>query len=495
MAQVMLARAYRTAVTVAALLCGAAAADGATAQESRTWPDWLSPCSQDELPRRALCGKYEVWEDRDAAEGRRIGLNVLLIPAANGVAHPDPVVRLAGGPGVAATDGAGRLASALKGLAADRDLLFIDQRGTGESHGLWCPNASEGGPAQTWFQAFQPAEAIDRCLAALDADVRWYTTPVAMDDLEEVRRALGYGRLNLFGGSYGTRAALVYLKRHPESVRTAVLKGVAPVNLRSPAHFDAALEAGVDWVVRACADDGPCREAFPDVRADYLATRQRLEAGPVAARVTVAPGRKEEVSISRGVFADGLRHILYSTDGAATVPRLLRETAEGHFDRFAQAEYDQAQGFDRILAGGMFLTVTCSEDVAFLTDEQRSGDAFGGLLGDYRVRRQMEACRRWPAGKWVDDSYVDPPTADVPVLLISGEFDTATPPTGAHQAAAALPDAIHVLFPNQSHDYANPSCELDLTVEFIRSGGDRNQLDLSCVSATRRKPFVVGGGR
>lgn len=450
--------------------------------------DWLSSCEVG--GETGWCGTYEVWEDRGARTGRRIGLNVIVLPARSGTPAPDALVWLHGGPGGAATESGPAIGSLLAASRETRDYLLVDQRGTGRSHPLDCPVPDEGAPLQVHFEEFLPPDYVRACLAAQDADVAQYTTPIAMDDLDDVREALGYEQLTLFGGSYGTRAALIYMRRHPGSVRAAVLKGVAPTNMRNPLPFAKALEVGLDGVFRACGAEEACAAAFPDLEDDWRRVVERFESGPVTTTVTFR-GRTEEVTISKGVFADGIRHILYSVGASRILPLLIHEAASGDFSRFAARELEQALGFATALSTGMFLTVTCSEDLRFLTEEEIRRETAGTFFGDYRVQRQLAACQIWGRGD-VDASYEAPVTVDVPTLLISGEFDTATPVAGASRVAEHLPRAVHLVVPNESHGFANPSCEATLINRFIMQGGAEG-LDTTCLAETRRPPFVTGG--
>lgn len=472
-------------------LCLTLAGPAAAQDLVRTAPaDWLSAC--DVGGESAWCGTYEVWENREARSGRRIGLNVVVLPARTSPAAPDALVWLDGGPGAAATESGPGLAGAFAAARETRDMLLVDQRGTGRSHPLDCPGPSADAPLQAHFEEFLPPAEVRACLAAQDADVRMYTTPIAMDDLDEVRQALGYEQLDLFGGSYGTRAGLIYMRRHPASVRVSVLKGVAPTNMRNPLPFAKALEWGLEGVFTACREEAACAAAFPDLEGDWARVVARFAAGPATATVTY-DGRTEEVTISKGVFADGLRHILYSVGASTILPRIIHEAAGGDFSTFAARELEQAIGFADALSNGMFMTVTCSEDLRFLSEEEIRRETDGTFMGDYRVRRQLAACEIWGRGD-IDESYSAPVTVDVPTLLLSGEFDTATPVAGATWVAEHLPNALHLIVPNESHGFANPACEIDVVNGFIVNGG-ADGLDYGCISETRRPPFVTDGSR
>jgi pimeloyl-ACP methyl ester carboxylesterase len=466
------------------------------AQDRAPPAPWLDDCPL-ETPGGgtvdAWCGTYEVWENRETMAGRRIALNVLVVPARSESPAPDVVTFLHGGPGGAATEVAGGITMMLDALRDTRDLLFVDQRGTGSSHPLDCEPPPPDAPLQIYFDEFLEPDDVRRCLARQDADVSLYASPPAMDDVDEIRTALGYEAINLFGGSYGTRAALVYLRRHAPSVRTAVLKGVAPTNMKNPLPFARAAEEGVAAVLAACAAEAPCHEAYPDLEEDWRRTLAHFEQGPVTADVKhPRTGKAETVTITKGVFADGIRHILYGVQASTILPTLIHAAGTGDFSVFADRELRQTMGFANMLSMGVFLSVTCSEDLPFLTEDEIKRETDGTFLGDYRIRRQLAACDVWRRAD-VGEDFIAPVRVSTPTLLLSGQYDTATPPEGAEWVASHLPNALHVVFPNQSHNFANPQCEIGLITEFIRSGSVEG-LDASCAASTRRPPFQVGSG-
>lgn len=375
-----------------------------------------------------------------------------------------------------------------------RDLVFVDQRGTGRSDPLHCEEGAGDSSMQRFFAQFLEPEFVVRCLEELrqHADVALYTTPMAMDDIDEVREALGYEKINLYGGSYGTRAELVYLRRHGERVRSAVLKGVAPTDMKNPLPFARAAERGLQGTFDACAVEPECHAAYPDLESDWERVMERFAEGQVTAVVeNPETGGEETVTIPKGVFTDGIRHLLYYVGGARHVPRIVHAAARGDFSVFARHEIDQAIGFNNLLSTGVFIAVTCSEDVRFIREEDIAPATDGTFLGDYRVRRQIEACRHWDLGD-IPESYMDPVRVETPVLVLSGVYDTATPYEGGDRVARYMPNSLHVITPNQSHSFANPECELELIGEFIASGTVEG-LDTSCISETRRPPFAVEG--
>ncbi len=457
-------------------------------------PDWLTSCTLENVDADALCGTYEVWENRTKKQGRRLDLNVVVVPALSTERMPDPVFFFRGGPGAAATEAIRGVMRLLSSVHQRRDLVFVDVRGTGQSNALDCPVTAPDAPLQDYFTEFLSEDFVRKCLAQQDAEVGLYTVPIAMDDINEVRAALGYGQINLYGSSGGTRAEQVYMRRHPETVRTAVLKGVAPMDMENPLPFAKVLEVGVNALIAACEAEAACREAYPALRNDWERSKQYFDNGRVEAEVAHPfTKRRERVLIDKGVYADGVRHILYTVRGSRRLPGMIHAAGRGDFDLFAQRELEQTIGFQRGISFGMFMSSTCAEDLRFVAEEDIERTTAGTFLGDYRVRRQLAACEIWGWGEGITNEFQEPVRVDVPVLLISGAYDTATSPEGGERVARHLPNSRHVVFPNQSHGYANPACALRLITDFIETANTEG-LDLACVAETRRPPFDTSVG-
>ncbi|MDQ3818552.1 MAG: alpha/beta hydrolase, partial [Acidobacteriota bacterium] len=261
-------------ITLSLLLAGCAVADASSlAQQSDQAPrPFLSPCRPPEVNSRAWCGKYEVFEDRASKRGRKIALNMVVLPALTEKHAPDPVFFIAGGPGQGAASLAGVVGEGpLASVRQERDLVFLDQRGTGESNPLNCNLFADAADLRAYFEDMFPIEAMRACRNQLEkvADLKLYTTSIAIEDLDEVRGALGYDRINLYGGSYGTTVALAYLRRYREHVRTVVLAGVAPTGLKLPLPFAKGAQYAIAHLLDDCAADSSCREAFPNLKEEF----------------------------------------------------------------------------------------------------------------------------------------------------------------------------------------------------------------------------------
>jgi len=450
----------------------------------------LRSCSVQGSPAEAQCGTYQVFEDRAARTGRTIPLNVVVLPALAAHPAPDPIFVLTGGPGQGAASGVtDDVVELFQPMRSERAIVFVDQRGTGESHPLPCRLVDDG--AENAFRELLPVDRIRACRQILEraADLRLYTTPIAMDDLDEVRSALGYAEINLYGVSYGSLAALQYLRQHPAHVRSVALGGVATPAQRLPLHFAAAAQAALDHLVADCGADDACRRAFPDLRGDVARALARFDAGPVTFDLPGVGGQPpQRTSMARPIFAERLRLLLYSVRSARRVPLVVHRAADGDWVPFARASSPPLTGRSPSFAMGMYLTVTCSESVLTITEQDIVRESRGTFVGEDRTRAHVRACQEWPRGSIPADFYA-PITSAVPVLMLSGELDAATPGHYAAAALRSLPNGRQILIANLAHEYSG-DCARDLVAEFVARGSAR-ELDTRCIAALRRPPFVT----
>jgi pimeloyl-ACP methyl ester carboxylesterase len=477
------------------ILTGGAAAQG-PAKAARLE---LAPCQLPGINENLRCGTYEVFEDRTARKGRKISLKIVVFPATGPAREPDPFVYIPGGPGSSATEDAPGIAQMLAAMRSKRDLLFVDQRGTGGSHPLNCDFFNPN-DLQSYLGYFFPLEDVRKCRQDLEpkANLTLYTTPIAMDDLDEVRAALGYEHLNLFGASYGTRASLVYLKRHPKHVRTVILQGVAPTNQFMPRDFAQVNERALQGVISECDADASCHKAFPNLREETRAVLARLIKEPVEVEVR-RPGSTPsaatttaKVKLNRDLAAEAIRYMLYSPSPAARVPLFLHHAAQGNFVPLAETALLYRRQLVATGSNGLYLSITCAEDLPWIKPGEGERLATNTFLGDYRLRQQREACSLWSQASLPKD-YREPTRADAPVLIFTGEWDPVTPPAHGDAVAKSLPNSLHVVVPHGAHGFGGlqgVDCVLRLFVEFVDRGTVKG-LDTSCVKNIKRSGFAL----
>jgi pimeloyl-ACP methyl ester carboxylesterase len=440
----------------------------------------LSPC---EHPPGARCGTLDVFEDRDARAGRTIPLHVVVLPATGASPAPDPIFMLAGGPGQSASAFLQGGVEPFDGFRRSRDLVLVDQRGTGRSNRLPCALFGRPSDPATLFADIFPLEEVRACREALSAraDLTKYGTIPAMDDLDDVRAALGYGRINLWGGSYGTFAAQVYMRRHPGRVRAAVLEGAASLDYKLPLPFARGFQNAMERLISDCNADPACSASVPKLREEFEALLARLDREP--ARFTF---RGKPVVMTRGSFLERLRVLIYAPQTSALVPLIVQRAHAGDYETFAKLVALRESALIEGLSMGMYLSVTCSEGLAFATPAEIERATAGTWMGDYRVRTHARACEEWPRAKLPAD-FIEPVASEAPVLLVAGEFDPVTPPAVAESAASRMPNARVVMVPGASHVTQSP-CVEGVIASFLEKGSAKD-LDLSCVREGRRPPF------
>ncbi|HUP24459.1 MAG TPA: alpha/beta fold hydrolase [Thermoanaerobaculia bacterium] len=449
----------------------------------------LQLCDLPGLATPARCGTFLVPENRDTGEGRQVELAVVVLPSTGDTPARRAVTYLAGGPGESSTRGAAGFAGYLADLRDRFDLLLVDQRGTGQSRPLLrCPYQDDPARGQQYLDQFMSLGGLTECRRVLErqADLRPYTPARAADDLDDVRAALGYETLDLVGVSYGTRVALEYARRHPESTRTLTLLGPVAMDARMPLDMARDLDAMLAGLFAACARDEGCRSTFPALDADLGQALARLEQGvePVLVPSPLG-GEPLAVPMNRDVFAQALRYMLYAPASQVGLPYALHRAGLGDFGRVASFAAMSGAQFSSG-ADGLYLSVTCAEDVPFFTLEEGRAAAAGTLLGELRVNQQKAACALWPRGE-IPPGFHDPVRTSVPALLVVGALDPATPPRWAQRIAAHMPTARVVVVPEAGHGtegLAGGECVVGLPARFI-AAGSFDGLDLDCAASAR----------
>jgi pimeloyl-ACP methyl ester carboxylesterase len=451
----------------------------------------LTPC-QIEHPLRltvvpADCGVLEVPENPQALGGRQIGLHVARVAAINRRKQADALFVLAGGPGQAASAFYASVAGAFVRIQRERDIVLIDQRGTGASNPLDC---AEDEDRLSQASDAQILAATQHCLEALRprASPAYYTTSLAVSDLERVRAALGYERINLYGVSYGTRVAQQYLRRFPARVRTLILDGVVPPGLVVGPAVATDAEQALHSILRRCATDKSCSERFGDPAHDYEAVRLRLTQHAVPLRLSdPSSGAPRQLDFNQDQLATVLRLGAYSPDYAALLPLMLHAAVGGDFAPLG-AQFLWLERSYGGLAVGMHNSVVCAEDVPFYDtaaiDRARLAATF---MGTAQLDALALICRLWPHGP-VDADLHAPLHSDVPALLLSGGDDPVTPPANAAAAARGLPQALALVLPGFGHGQLTAPCMDRVLARFLELGSVKG-LDTTCTHTLRPMPF------
>lgn len=439
----------------------------------------------------AFCSSFDVPEDWDAPAGRHIQLRVAIVRSAAVHSDPDLVAFLDGGPGGAATDDYPEIAPALQALLERRDILLVDQRGTGGSNALACPRIEAAGresPALAEPQDLARLQLLlQQCLAAVrsHAAPEHYTTTDAIRDLEAIRVALGAPQLDLLGVSYGTRVAQQYTARYPRSVRSVVLDSVVPNSLVLGSEHARNLEQVLRSLFARCSADKLCKDSFGDSYATLYRVRDRLRAQPQALSLR-DPSTFEplHLNFSAADLATIVRINAYSPLTAALLPLTLHEADQGNYTPLASQKKWIADDLGSHIDNGMELSVICAEDADLLAARPEDSAT---LLGNDQIEKIRAACAAWPRGDRPADFH-QPLASALPVLLLAGERDPVTPPAYAEQMLSTLPNARLLLAPGQGHGVIGAGCMPRLVVDFVqelepRALDDRCLLQLGDIPA------------
>ncbi len=438
----------------------------------------------------AQCGTVTVFENRDTQTGRTIDLNVAVLAAtgSSNIVQPDPLFLLAGGPGQAAVEVYPNVAYLFEEVNRTRDIVLVDQRGTGDSNGFVCDNLTDDSLPDDL-----PDEAavglLDECREILtaQADLTQYTTDRFIEDLEEVRVALGYDTINLYGASYGSRAALAYMRRHPEVIRSAVLDAVAGPDLVLFRDMPRDGQRALDLLFDRCAADEACHAAFPNVRTEYKDLLARLEEPQPISVAHPLTNEPLAFQMTRDRLSQYVFNILYSAELQSLLPLLIHHAHEtGDFTPLVIQALTVGQSAG--VYPGLLYAVTCSEDAPLIDPEDAAAAQADTSFGSFAANFEA-ICATWPRAEVAADLR-QPLQSDIPTLLLSGGADPVTPPAYAETVAATLPNSRHLVVPGYGHGVIAVGCMPRVVAQFIRDGS-ADALDTACLDELEPPPFFV----
>ena len=435
----------------------------------------LAPCTIAGAPAR--CGTFDVRES--SRSSRTLSLKVIVLAARE---HNDSAIfPFSGGPGMATTPGAEDEVKIFGAELRRHDVVLVDQRGTGGSAPLRCPEAQKKHAGELIEGDLFPLPFVSDCRQEIEkhSDLTAYGTEQFTDDVDALRRALGYGAIDIVGISYGTRSALTFLARHPKSVHTLLLEGPLPPENAMPLYAARDAQSALDRIVADCRSEAACSAAFPDIAGDLTRALAALDAKPAQFDAAAY-----HITMPRAAFGEFLRAQMYSAERQALIPLMIHLAAAGDWNwigtywmRYRDGWYDDI---------GAFLSISCSGDVRWIDPATIPAATANTFIGDYRVRRQLAACRNWAPGR---APRVKVPAAGVPVLIITGDRDPVTPPRWARLLQSQLPRARTIVLANNGH--TEPSdCALALETGFF-DAGSFDHLDGSCAKVIPRPPFAT----
>ncbi len=449
-----------------------------------------------ESGRVMVCYDLHVPENRAVAGSRLIRLPVIVFRAPDAERKPDPVVLIGGGPGAIGYIEP-RYAEIWRGKFKDlpwlegRDLVVYDQRGVGAARpALDCPEVDATRAAPMNLDAIKAAMVACRDrLRREGADFGAYDTNANADDLDALRRLFGAAQVNLWAQSYGSRVALVLLRRGAPGIRSLIVDGAYPPEIAGKLHFAAAFVRTLELVFDACERDALCREDYPDLRAEFQRVLGQLRQKPVAVVSDPAPLLPaQKFDVDDLILLSVIENMLYTADGAGKFPWLIDRVAQGKYEALAEplADWDLVAYGPFITTGASYL-VDCNDTPAPDDAEERAlaraQPQFARWI-DYALA--VKPCPVW-TGRGAPALDRTPVKSDVPALLVAGWYDLATPPEWAAIAARSLTRAQLVLVRGASHDAAEHGCA-QAALEAFLADPARN-VESSCGQSATPPPF------
>jgi pimeloyl-ACP methyl ester carboxylesterase len=435
----------------------------------------------------ARCGWFERPEDPANPDSDSIRLRVAVVPSLSRTSQPDALTVINGGPGASSLDLFADAAGLFTAILRDRDVLLIDQRGTGASQPLDCPDLES---VDLDFSAERVRASTRECLAALPGDPSFYTTSLAVQDLEALRRTLGYRQLNVYGISYGTRVAQHYTRRYPEAVRTLIIDGIAPPDV--PLGPNAAINAQrvLDRLLARCSETADCAERFPTLADDLAALSERLREAAVELQIPhPVTGEAANLELNYAHLILALRMLSYTPETASLLPLIIDDAhSRNNFVPLASAALRVESELLGAIRIGMHNSVICAEDIPYVGEVDLDQLA-ATYIGTDQLSSLQTICEIWPRGP-VDEDLHTPLTVDVPTLILSGEEDPITPPEYGAAVDRHLPNSLHLIGPGQGHGVLSRGCFPRLVSRFVDQGSLAD-LDTACVNQLTHLPFFL----
>jgi len=463
-----------------------AAVFSATALLAKPASEESDHCYIEGLSDRLRCGYIIVNENPNEPNGQKINIHYAVIPAVKNIYPNQAFLAIAGGPGQSAIDNAPLFNNTFARIRETRDILLIDQRGTGRSNILKCPEDKSVSPLLMNEGNFDTIAETNKCLAAIDGDVTQYTSTAALKDFEAVRISLGYDKLHIYGISYGTRMAQLYMREYAEAIATVTLDGVVPMQ-QSVLAIGLAIDRAVDLLISECENLSRCQQQFPSLRKALATTEVELMLSPVKAQIFhPMTGQPTEFLLTHDKFLSVIRLALYSPTTRVLLPYAIHQAGEKNYQAVLGLYSLTMEGID--IAMGMHASVVCSEDIHRLSTDL-STELETSYMGRTMFTELSKVCSVWPSTK-VDETFSAPISNNIPTLLLSGELDPATPPDWAILAMADMKNAKHLVAPHAAHGVAMQSCANRLVAQLVDEGSTA-ELDGDCLKEERPRGFYL----
>lgn len=448
----------------------------------------IEDCHVEGIRSQVRCGKLTVPENYNKPTDATLDVNFVVLPAHDNSKNNTPMMFLAGGPGQAAAQMASGILRMFSEVRKTRDIILVDQRGTGQSNGLQCNNFEDYDLYEDITDDMSSQDILD-CLAGFNVDLSHYNTTNAIRDFDALRDALNIDKIALYGGSYGTRAALVYMNMFPQHIESVVLDSVGPVEIQI-GLFGQTGARSYQLLLENCQLDEACHQAFPNLDDEFQALIERVEAEPIRATVMHPTlGSPTEFVISRTKLISTLRLQLYFMQGRQFVPYVIHQAYLGNYLPLAGLVAQSGGDESGQIHAGLLFNILCSEDYPLVKQNQWQADADNNFGRNEAQKNWHLACGVWPTYE-VEREYFKPVTADIPTLIMSGKLDPVTPPSYGDITDKTLPNSRHIVVKNASHIVVSSPCAIDLVNEFL-TNKDPQAIDDTCLVEIEDERFIT----
>ncbi|MDP2559783.1 alpha/beta hydrolase [Psychrobium sp. 1_MG-2023] len=434
------------------------------AQDNQKKPSLsLDSCFVDGVKTQLKCGSLTVPEDWTKPQGATLGVHVIVVNAISTTPKKDPLFLLMGGPGQASSELTGMLIKIFRETRENRDLVLIDQRGTGKSNPLLCED-SQANPYSDVFADFDVSD-VNKCLESYDHDLAQYNTNNAVLDFEAVREALGYEQINLYGISYGSRAAMVYMREKPQALRSVILDGVVPPQIAvGPMGAEAA--RSFDLLIEQCHQEDKCRQKYPNLRQDYLTVRSELEQQTIETVIDhPVTDKPVTLKVDTAKFIGTLHSLMYSTGQRELIPFVIEQFALKNYKPLSGLIAASQEPQSKIYTG-LHFNIICNEDIPRADAALLAKDKENSFSGQHSMSGLNMVCQHWPKFD-APANFGDQVVSDIPTLLLSGELDPVTPPAWADLAAKGLSVHKHYVAKKAGHGLVTQTCAGKMIAQYI----------------------------
>jgi pimeloyl-ACP methyl ester carboxylesterase len=456
------------------------------------WSDENIPeignCHLEGIRSQVKCGSLMVPENYHNSEGKHISINFAVLPAIDKSQNNEPLMFLAGGPGQAAVELAAHIISNFAEIRKTRDVILVDQRGTGLSQPMLCDENDTKQLYSVIPEDYAEQDVID-CIEKFKEshDLSQYNSENAVRDFDTVREVLGHKQVHLYGASYGTRAALVYMRLFPESIKSVVLDSVGPIEVPI-GLFGASSARSFNLLLENCLNDESCKKAYPNLREEFDAVVERLSNNTVSLAINHPRlGTKTEFKLSHLKFINNVFKQLYSMETRSLVPLIIHQAFLENYQPLIGLISTNDGSMSMYV--GLTFNIVCNEDIPRITQRMLDKDSDNNFGKGSTQTLYQSACKIWPKYE-VQSAFYQPVASNIPTLILSGHLDPVTPPSNGEKPSSTLTNSHHVISKNNAHIVASTPCGVAILNEFLGHLNPKD-VDSSCLSELPSESFMT----